>query len=169
MYCSGGHLEFPIDTKSHLKQGHPWNIQAKFAPRVDCVFDPSSGETKDFRISNWCFSAKHGALRSKNSHVEYPKWTKNQLKCWGWPMAKKFFSECMLTIIPLRWLFLQVVFFILQDNHYTTEVSFQNSPLFCRYTSLIKLLAIFLRTSGAILGTLSLYSYLEIKPASVVL
>ena len=59
-------------------------------------------------------------------------------------LAGCFFLYYKTIIIPPRW-------------------SFQNSPLFCRYTSLIKLLAIFLRTSGAILGTLSLYSPISHK------
>ena len=33
---------------------------------VDRGFEPRSGQTKDYRISSCCFSAKHAALRSKS-------------------------------------------------------------------------------------------------------
>ena len=33
---------------------------------VDCGFEPSSGHTKDYKISICCFSAKHAALRRKS-------------------------------------------------------------------------------------------------------
>ena len=32
---------------------------------VDCGFEPRSGETKDYKISICCFSAKHAALSRK--------------------------------------------------------------------------------------------------------
>ena len=33
---------------------------------VDCEFEPQTGQTKDYKISICCFSAKHTALRSKS-------------------------------------------------------------------------------------------------------
>ena len=33
---------------------------------VDCGFEPRSGQTKDYKISICCFSAKHAALKRKN-------------------------------------------------------------------------------------------------------
>jgi hypothetical protein len=33
---------------------------------VDHVFEPRSGQTKDYKIGICCFSAKHAALRRKN-------------------------------------------------------------------------------------------------------
>ena len=33
---------------------------------VDCGFEPRSGQTKDYEIGIYCFSAKHAALRSKS-------------------------------------------------------------------------------------------------------
>ena len=33
---------------------------------VDRGFDPRSAQTKDYKISICCFSAKHAALRNKN-------------------------------------------------------------------------------------------------------
>jgi hypothetical protein len=33
---------------------------------VDRGFEPQSGQTKDFKIGIYCFSAKHAALRSKS-------------------------------------------------------------------------------------------------------
>jgi hypothetical protein len=34
---------------------------------VDRGFDPRSGQTKDYKISICCFSAKHAAVRNKNT------------------------------------------------------------------------------------------------------
>jgi hypothetical protein len=36
---------------------------------VDRGFEPWSGQTKDYKIGIWCFSAKHDALRSKSKPV----------------------------------------------------------------------------------------------------
>jgi hypothetical protein len=33
---------------------------------VDGWFDPWTGQTKDYKIGIWCFSAKHAELRSKS-------------------------------------------------------------------------------------------------------
>ena len=33
---------------------------------VDRGFEPPSGQTKDYKIGLYCFSAKHAALRSKS-------------------------------------------------------------------------------------------------------
>ena len=33
---------------------------------VDRGFEPRSGQSKDYKIGNCCFSAKHAALRRKN-------------------------------------------------------------------------------------------------------
>ena len=33
---------------------------------VDRGFESQSGQTKDYKISIWCFSAKHAALRMKS-------------------------------------------------------------------------------------------------------
>ena len=33
---------------------------------VDRGFEPRSGQTKDYKIGIYCFSAKHAALRSKS-------------------------------------------------------------------------------------------------------
>ena len=33
---------------------------------VDRVFEPRSGQTKDYKIGIWCFPAKHAAFRSKD-------------------------------------------------------------------------------------------------------
>ena len=33
---------------------------------VDCVFEPRSGQTKDYKFCICCFSARHAALRSTN-------------------------------------------------------------------------------------------------------
>ena len=33
---------------------------------VDRGFEPRSGQTKDYKISIYCFSAKHAALRRKS-------------------------------------------------------------------------------------------------------
>jgi hypothetical protein len=35
---------------------------------VDCGFQPGSGQTKDYKIGIFTFSAKHTALRSKNKN-----------------------------------------------------------------------------------------------------
>jgi hypothetical protein len=40
-------------------------IASVFASNVvDSGFEPRSGQTKDFKINNYCYSAKHAALRS---------------------------------------------------------------------------------------------------------
>jgi hypothetical protein len=33
---------------------------------IDRGFEPQSGQTKDYKIGIWCFSAKHTALRGKS-------------------------------------------------------------------------------------------------------
>ena len=33
---------------------------------VDCMFEPRSGQIKDYKICFCCFSAKHAALRRKS-------------------------------------------------------------------------------------------------------
>ena len=39
---------------------------------VDHGFEPRSGQTKDYKIGNCCFSAKHAALRRKNKDCLAP-------------------------------------------------------------------------------------------------
>jgi hypothetical protein len=41
--------------------GHMWDRYS-----VDSRFEPLSGQTKDYKIGIFCFSAKHTVLRSKN-------------------------------------------------------------------------------------------------------
>ena len=41
---------------------------------VDCGFEPRSGQTKDYKIGIFCFSAKHAALRRKSKDW----WARNQ-------------------------------------------------------------------------------------------
>ena len=36
---------------------------------VDRGFEPQSGQTKDYKIGIWCFSAKHAAIRRKNKDL----------------------------------------------------------------------------------------------------
>ena len=36
---------------------------------IDCGFEPWSGKTKDYKIGNGCFSAKHATLRSKSKDL----------------------------------------------------------------------------------------------------
>jgi hypothetical protein len=36
---------------------------------VDCVFEPRSGQAKDYKIGICCFSAKHAALKEKNQRL----------------------------------------------------------------------------------------------------
>ena len=35
---------------------------------IDCVFEPRSGQTKDYKIGISCFSAKHASLRRKSKN-----------------------------------------------------------------------------------------------------
>jgi hypothetical protein len=41
---------------------------------VDCGFEPWLGQTKDYKIGIYCFSAKHTALRRKSKYW----WARNQ-------------------------------------------------------------------------------------------
>jgi hypothetical protein len=50
---------------------------------VDCVFEPRSGQAKDYKIGICCFSAKHAALKEKNQRL-----VGSYLEC---------VSECCLT------------------------------------------------------------------------
>ena len=47
---------------------------------IDRGFEPPSGQTKDYKIGLYCFSAKHAALRSKSKD-----WlTRNQDNVFEW-------------------------------------------------------------------------------------
>jgi hypothetical protein len=48
---------------------------------VDCGFEPWLGQTKDYKIGIYCFSAKHAALRRKSKYW----WARNQdnVSKWG--------------------------------------------------------------------------------------
>jgi hypothetical protein len=53
---------------------------------VDCGFDPRSVQAKENKISIYCLSAKHAALRSKKKNG----WVGISLMCWtvvsvNWP------------------------------------------------------------------------------------
>ena len=64
---------------------------------VDCVFEPWSGQTKDYKISICFFSAMHAALRRKSK--DSLAWNQNNVSKWGdmfirrllfqWPIALK--------------------------------------------------------------------------------
>jgi len=57
---------WPYDTKMYLLVTvHPWcnaMVGILVSNMVDFVFDPWSGQTKDYEIGIYCFSAKHAAL-----------------------------------------------------------------------------------------------------------
>ena len=48
---------------------------------VVCGFEPWSGQTKDYKISICCFSAKHSALRRKSK--DWLAWNQNNVFEWG--------------------------------------------------------------------------------------
>ena len=41
-------------------------VSVLFSSAVDREFEPQSGQTKDYNIGIFCFSAKHAALRRKS-------------------------------------------------------------------------------------------------------
>ena len=48
---------------------------------VDHVFEPRSGQSKDYRIGICCFSAKHAALRRKSK--DWLAWNQNNVSEWS--------------------------------------------------------------------------------------
>ena len=48
---------------------------------VDHVFEPCSGQTKDYKIGICCFTTKHAALRSKNK--DWMAQNQNNVSEWG--------------------------------------------------------------------------------------
>jgi len=48
---------------------------------VDHRFEPWSVQTKDYKISICCFSAKHAVLRSKRK--DWSAWNQNNVSEWG--------------------------------------------------------------------------------------
>jgi hypothetical protein len=48
---------------------------------VDCWFELRSGQTKDYKIGNGCFSAKHAALRRKSKDLLAPN--QENVSEWG--------------------------------------------------------------------------------------
>ena len=48
---------------------------------VDCGFEPRLGQTKDYKIGIYCFSAKHAAFRRKNK--DWLARNQNNMSEWG--------------------------------------------------------------------------------------
>ena len=48
---------------------------------VDRGFEPPSGQTKDYKISICCFSAKHATLRKKSK--DWLPWNQDNVSEWG--------------------------------------------------------------------------------------
>ena len=48
---------------------------------VDRGFKPRLGQTKDYKIGIYCFSAKHTALRRKSK--DWLAWNQNNVSEWG--------------------------------------------------------------------------------------
>ena len=48
---------------------------------VDCVFEPGSGQTKDYKLGICCFSAKHAVLRRKSN--DWLAWNQNNVSEWN--------------------------------------------------------------------------------------
>jgi hypothetical protein len=51
------------------------------ASAADRGFESQSGQTKDYRISICCFTAKHTTLRSKNK--DWLAWNQNNMSEWS--------------------------------------------------------------------------------------
>ena len=56
-------------------------VRVHASSAVDRGFNPRSGQTKDYRIGICCFSAKHAALRSKNT--DWLAWNQDTVSEWG--------------------------------------------------------------------------------------
>jgi hypothetical protein len=61
---------------------------------VDRGFEPQSGQTKDYKISICCFSAKHAALRRKS--IYWLARNQDNVSEWGDMSADCCFSELAL-------------------------------------------------------------------------
>ena len=57
---------------------------------VDCEVKPRSVETKDYKISICCFSAKHAALRSKSK--DWLAWNLDNMSEWSDMSTSKLIS-----------------------------------------------------------------------------
>ena len=59
-----------IRAQTHNLPNHIGGVMVSVlaSSEVDCRFEPQSGQTKDYKIDIWCFSAKHAALRRKSKN-----------------------------------------------------------------------------------------------------
>ena len=63
---------------------------------VDRVFNPQLGQTKDYKISICCFSAKHTALRRKSN--DWLAQSQDNVSEWGDMSIRELLIPCASTI-----------------------------------------------------------------------
>jgi hypothetical protein len=63
---------------------------------VDRGFEPRSGQTKDYKIGIYCFSAKHAALRSKSK--DWLARIQNNVSEWSNMSIRGLLYQCASTI-----------------------------------------------------------------------
>ena len=63
---------------------------------VDRGFEPRSGQTKDYKIGFYCFSAKHAALRSKSK--DWLARIQNNVSEWSNMSIRGLLYQCASTI-----------------------------------------------------------------------
>ena len=63
---------------------------------VDRVFNPQLGQTKDYKISICCFSAKHTALRRKSN--DWLAQSQDNVSEWGDMFIRELLIQCASTI-----------------------------------------------------------------------
>ena len=81
---SSKHLQLCIWLNNRVKSDNRIGgvIVCVFASNaIDRGFEPQSGQTKDYKIGIWCFSAKHTALRGKSK--DWSARNKNNVSEWS--------------------------------------------------------------------------------------
>jgi hypothetical protein len=63
---------------------------------VDCGFKPWLGRTKDYKIGNCCFSAKHAALRRKSK--DWLVRNQDNVSEWSYISTHRLFFQWTITI-----------------------------------------------------------------------
>jgi hypothetical protein len=98
MYCSGGHLGFPIGIKNiKFVENLPMIIPGQFGFNCPSGFrEEASDHTEDYKIGIYCFSAKRAELRSKSND-----WlTRNQNNVSSGPTCRH--ADCCLIELALK-------------------------------------------------------------------
>jgi hypothetical protein len=63
---------------------------------ADRGFESQSGQTKDYRISICCFTAKHTTLRSKNK--DWLAWNQNNMSEWSNMSTSELLFQLLTTM-----------------------------------------------------------------------